>query len=201
MIRKINVSLFILLCGIAFGQQDDCRYADVKLGSKKHIAELRTEPVMVENYQTQDKGRVVDFSLFNTRGLVILNVEIYKDSKSKLMPSCVGKGSELTLSLSNGSKISLPQIGARLCGYDIPSAEKGYNNIKNMASFLITEDKFDDLKNNEILFTKLSSEEFNFEFIMKSQLHNDENNEMLHPSRYFIDQLDCVVNPKIIVQD
>lgn len=199
--KHLHLILFIFATGFAFAQQDDCRYAEVKLGSKKHIAELRTEPVMVENSQNQDKGRIIDFSLFNTRGLVILNVEIYKDSKSQLLPSCVGKGSELILSMSNGEKISLPQIGAKLCGYDIPSAEAGYNNIKNMASFLITEDKFDDLKNNEVLFTQLSSEELNFEFIMKSQLYDDVENQMLQPSRYFIHQLDCVVNPKIIVQD
>lgn len=201
MIKKIYFLVFITLSSVLHAQQDDCRYSDVKLGSKKHIAKLRTEPVMVENYQTQEKGRVVDFSLLNTRGLVILNVEIYKDAKDQLIPSCVGKGSELILSLSNGEKISLPQIGARLCGYDIPSVEKGFNNIKNMASFLITEDKFDDLKNNEVLFTKFSSEELNFDFIMKSELFNDEDNQVLNPSRYFIDQLDCVVNPKIIVQD
>ncbi len=198
-----NISLFLLLIlsSLLSAQQDDCRYSDVKLGSKKHIAELRTESVMVENYQTQNQGRVVDFSLFNTRGLVILNVEIYKDSKNKLLPACVGKGSELTLSLSNGDKVVLPQIGAQLCGYEIPSAEEGFNNVKNMASFLIAEDRFEDLKKHEILYVDFSSEDLSFEFIMKSELYDEADNETINPSKYFINQLDCVVNPTIIIQD
>lgn len=201
LMKKIYPLFLLLFIAQLTAQEGDCKYAEVKLGSKKHIAELRTEPIMVENFQTKQKGRIVDFSLYNTRGLVILNVEIYKDSREKLLPACVGKGSELILSLSNGEKIRLPQIGARLCGYEIPAEEDGFVNVKNMASFLIAEDKFKELKNHEVLFTKFSSEELNFDFIMKSRLYDENTNQELSPSKFFINQLDCVVNPKIIVQD
>ncbi|NGZ89521.1 hypothetical protein [Psychroflexus maritimus] len=199
--KKIYPLLLLFFMVQLFAQESDCKYSEVKLGSKKHIAELRTEPTMVENFQTEQKGRIVDFSLFNTKGLVILNVEIYKDAKEKLLPVCIGKGAELELSLSNGDKIILPQIGAKLCGYEIPSSEKGFVNVKNMASFLIAEDKFENLKNHEVLFINFSSKELNFSFIMKSSLYNEQTNQELYPSRFFINQLDCVVNPKIIVQD
>jgi hypothetical protein len=182
-------------------EKNDCRYAQVELGEKKHIALVRTETEMVDNFTTLEKGRVVDFSMVNSRGIVVLNIEVYKDAKNPLTPICIGSGASFTLKLQNGESVVLPQVGKRLCGFDLASAQEGFNNIKNRGSFLITEDKFESLKNSELISGSLKSADFDLYLVFNTDLFDDVNKKVNYPSSYFQRNLECVVNPTIIVQE
>ncbi|MGM0635846.1 MAG: hypothetical protein ACQESK_07240 [Bacteroidota bacterium] len=196
---KNIIIYFIFIISSVSLAQNDCRYTEVKLGENKKISVLRTDNVMVESTASETKGRVVDFGLLNVEGRVVLNVEIYSDSKKRIEPSCIGSDAEMIVSLQNGKKIALPQIGQRLCGEELESNTPGFFNIRNRASFLITEDKFEDLLKNEMILIKINSVDFNLNFVVRGELYNDENEKMLHPGKYFMQQLKCVVNPTIEV--
>ena len=199
----ICVLLSTLSSSVFAQDQDDrdCTYAQVELGQKKHIALVRTETEMVDNFTTLEKGRVVDFSMVNSRGIVVLNIEIYKDAKKPIYPICIGSDATFTVKLQNGETHVLPQIGTRLCGLELESAQEGFYNIKNRGSFLITEDKYADLKSSELISGSLKSEDFEMYIIFNSDLFDDVNEKVIHPSSYFQRKLDCVVNPTIIVQE
>lgn len=196
------ISCFLLATTWLRAQENnDCKYSQVELGEEKHIAMLRTETEMVDSYTTLEKGRVVDFSLLNSRGLVVLNVEIYKDAKEQLFPKCIGEEASFTFVLENGSTIVLPQIGTRLCGYELEPSQEGFYNVKNRGSFLITEDKFADLQNFKLISATLRAEDYESYFVFKSDLYNDENQAVTYPDTYFMRSLDCVVKPTIVVQE
>lgn len=182
-------------------EEKECKYTQVELGQKKHIALVRTETEMVDNFTTLEKGRVVDFSMVNSRGVVVLNVEIYKDAKKPLTPICIGNEASFTLKLQNGESIVLPQVGTRLCGFELEPAQEGFYNIKNRGSFLITEDKFDDLLTRELISGTLKADDFEMYIIFDSDLYDDVNEKVNHPSSYFQRGLKCVVNPTITIQE
>lgn len=208
--HKSNVVLFILFFSfnifnaqVNAQNQDtkDCTYTQVELGKEKHIALVRTETEMVDSFTTLSKGRVIDFSMVNSRGVIVLNIEIYEDAKKPLSPICIGSGASFSLKLQNGESVVLPQVGTRLCGLELESAQEGFYNIKNRGSFLITEDKFEALQNKELISGSLTSQDFEMYFVFKSDLYDDVNDEVISPSTYFKRNLDCVVNPTIIVQE
>lgn len=205
---KITISFVIGLLFVSVGllsaqsnTEQDCIYAQVELGEEKHIALLRTETEMIDSFTSLEKGRVVDFSLVNSRGIVVLNVELYKDGKEQLTPSCIGEGASFTLVLQNGKSIVLPQVGTRLCGYEIESAQEGFYNIKNRGSFLITEDKFESLKNVKLISGTIKADDYESYIVFKTDLYDDVNEKLIYPDTYFIRNLDCVVNPKIILKE
>lgn len=203
-LRSILSSCFLIFCYSITAQstvEKDCQYAQVELGQKKHIALVRTDTEMIDSFTSMEKGRVVDFSLVNSRGVVVLNIELYKDGKEQLTPSCIGEGASFTLVLQNGKSIVLPQVGTRLCGYEIESTQEGFYNIKNRGSFLITEDKFEDLKSSKLISGTLKADDYESYIVFKTDLYNDVIEEVTFPDTYFIRTLDCVVNPTIIVQE
>lgn len=195
------IFLFALILSILTHAQADCTYAQVELSNKKHISLIRTYAQMVDNFTTESKGRVIDFSLVNSKGIVVLNIEVYKDGKEVLTPACIGKDARLSFRLTNGEEVVLPQIGARLCGFQLESQQPGFYNIKNRGSFLITEDKYKTLKENPLVSMNLSSENFTFYSVITDELYDDVNDTIVNPTNYFIDYLNCVVNPTIVVQD
>lgn len=199
---NLKVFLFIsIFSNIHLYAQVDCQYEQVELSKNKHISLIRTGNIMVDNFTTEVKGRVIDFSLVNSKGIVVLNMEVYKDSKQMLTPACIGKDARLSFKLANGSEVILPQVGARLCGFELEASEPGFYNIKNRGSFLITDDKFKQLKENDLISMNLTSENFSFYAVIQDELYDDVNNKTIEPTKFFVDYLDCVVNPQIIVQD
>jgi hypothetical protein len=200
----MNLKITVILCIISIFSlqaQVDCQYEQVELSKNKHISLIRTGSVMVDNSTTAEKGRVIDFSLVNSKGIIVLNMEVYKDAKQVLTPACIGKDARLSFKLANGDDVVLPQVGARLCGFELVASEPGFYNIKNRGSFLITDDKFKQLKENDLISMNLTSENFSFYAVIQDILYDDVDNKIIEPTKFFIDYLDCVVNPQIIIQD
>ncbi|GGE18166.1 hypothetical protein [Psychroflexus salis] len=178
----------------------DCTYDQVELGEDKHIAILRTDTKLIDSFTTFEIGRVIDFSLINYRGNIILNVEIYKDAREALSPICIGPGASFNLKLQNGENIMLSQVGAELCGNQLESAQEGFYNVKNRGSFLIKEDAFDKLKEVELISGNLKAGDNELYFIFKTEIYDDVNDRVNYPSFYFIDYLECVTHPQLIVE-
>lgn len=199
---NLTFSVFLsIITSFTLLAQVDCQYEQVELSKNKHISLIRTGSIMVENSTTTEKGRVIDFSLVNSKGIIVLNMEVFKDAKQLITPACIGKDARLSFKLANGEDIILPQVGARLCGFELEASEPGFYNIKNRGSFLIADDKFKQLKENDLISMNLTSENFNFYAVIQDELYDDVSNKNLHPIKFFVDYLDCVVNPQIIVQD
>jgi len=47
----------------------------------------------------------------------------------------------------------------------------------------------------------LTSENFSFYAVIQDELYDDVDNKIIKPTKFFVDYLDCVVNPQITVQD
>jgi hypothetical protein len=72
---NLKVLLFIsIFTSIHLQAQVDCQYEQVELSKNKHISLIRTGSIMMDNSTTAEKGRVIDFSLVNSKGIVVLNM-------------------------------------------------------------------------------------------------------------------------------
>lgn len=177
-----------------------CTYDQVELAEDKSIAILRTEPRMVNTFTTFEKGRVIDFSLLNYEGKIILNVEIYRDSKENLEAFCINSGDIFELKLTNGDAIQLPQVGRKLCSTELNSTQKGFMNLKNRGSFLITSENLEKIKKAELATGNLKAKEKEIYFIFKNETYDDANDKVNYPSQYFIRFLSCITHPKLVVK-
>ena len=206
MYKRILIICFLSLLNLnlLYSQEQDesvkCTYSEVELAADKSIAILRTEPKLVNTFTTFEKGRVIDFSLLNYEGKIILNLEIYRDSKAELKPFCISPGDFFELKLINSESIVLPQVGRKLCSTELNSAQKGFQNTKNRGSFLITKENLEKIRQTELATGNLKAGEEEIYFVFKTETYDDVNDKVSYPSQYFIRFLNCVTHPKLVVK-
>lgn len=175
---------------------EPCYYSSYSLNARGEIENLQTEAVMVEEWTTPVKGRIVDFTLIKADQDLILLVEIHEDAEAKLQPICFGSKTKIQFELKNGKKVSLPQVGPKRCGYvNIANDEAPYYNITNLGYFLISEQAAKQLLVSEAYLANLSANNYELTFVFKSEIYDEVNDLVLYPELYFISELECMLNP------
>lgn len=175
-----------------------CMYSSYTLNGNGNIENLQTEAVMVEQWITPIKGRVIDFTLLKVEQDVILLVEIHKDAEGKLQPQCFGSKTIIEFSLKNGETVKLSQYGPKQCGY-INTADEDvpYYNITNFAYFLISDNAAKKLLSSEVNFCQINAANYELKFVMASEIYDEINEMTIYPELYFLSELDCLLNPKL----
>lgn len=175
---------------------EPCYYSSYSLNANGEIENLQTESVMVEEWTTPVRGRVIDFTLIKAKEDLILLVEIHEDAENKLQPICFGSKSKIELNLKNGNTVRLLQYGPKQCGYvNIADDETPYYNITNLSYFLIPETAAQQLLSSESYLGSISTTNYKLDFVFKSEIYDEVNDMMIFPELYFISELECMLNP------
>jgi len=174
-------------------EHDECLYLAFNQNKKGEIEFIQTEPVMVEEWTTPLRGRVIDFSLLYSNEQIILYIEITEDAEENLSPICIGNNSRITFRLKNGKYVNLPQIGEKLCGF-VNEKEASYTNITNRGFFLLNSKNIKDLQESEVYIASLQSKKYQLDFIFRSELYDEVNDYYVYPELYFMSELDCVLD-------
>lgn len=173
--------------------ESECLYLAFNQNKKEEIEFIQTEPVMIEEWTTPLRGRVIDFSLMYNKGNIILYIEITEDAEENLNPICIGNDSRITFRLKNGNYVSLPQVGEKLCGF-VNQKEASYSNITNRGFFLIDQNSITKLQTSEVYIASLQSKKYQLDFIFRSELYDEVNDYYVYPELYFMSELDCVLD-------
>ncbi|RRO14012.1 hypothetical protein [Flavobacteriaceae bacterium 14752] len=194
---KTYLTLLLFTCSLlSFGQ---CEYSEMAYDNSTNQAYLKSLPITLDIYETPFNGRIVLASFIRTGNQYFIEIEITKDSSSQnLEPICFEKGSRLSFSLKDGSIVSIPQIEEKICGIKSYDKKTNYTSISNYAKFILTQEAFDSLVKSEIILIKISSTDFNKTFVLKDELIQTRADSTIttNPSRFFIDNIKCMTNPK-----
>ena len=177
---------------------EPCYFSSYSINSNGEVENLQTESVMIEEWTTPIRGRIIDFTLIKASKDLILLVEIHEDAGAKLQPICFGSKTKIEFKLENGKTVSLPQIGPKRCGYlNIADDEAPYYNITNLAYFSISDDAAKQLMSSKTYLGSLLSNQYELDFVFKSEIYDEVNDLMIYPELYFISELECMLNPII----
>ncbi|MGX1024819.1 hypothetical protein [Flavobacterium sp. CS20] len=195
----IKVYLFAFIFTFSLFSFGQCEYSEMAYDNTTNKAYLKSLPITLDIYETPLNGRIVLASLIRTGNQYFIEIEITKDSSAQdLEPICFEKGSRLNFSLKNGSIVSISQVDEKICGIKLYDEETEYTTVSNYAKFILTQKAFDELIKSEIVLIKISATNYEKTFVLKDELiQNIENSTIVtYPSRFFIDNIECMTNPK-----
>lgn len=171
-----------------------CFYTTQQISRKGVINYLKTESLMVDEFTTPIRGRLVDFSLIRIRDEFLLEVSIQEDAEEPIYPVCIGNDASLKLHLNNGQQVVLPQFGEKRCGSRNVESNTYYN-VTNQGFFLISPENLNKLRKSEVNLAEFSAKSYTFNFVFRSELYDEVNDIMIYPEYYFMSELECVINP------
>jgi hypothetical protein len=195
----LKYTLFSTLFFITLVISAQCDYDVVDVDFKKNDVYLETISQILSIYETPSSGRIILAKLVRDRNNILIDIEITEDSKyEKLKPVCF-KNSKLSLLFKDNSLITLHQIYEEICGVRKKDRKSGFQSMSNYARFIIHKEAFEKLKQEEITLMKLISKDYTTKFVLKSELENIVEDDVFYtyPTRFFIDYIDCLINPKI----
>ena len=195
--RFLTVVIFLIFSTLGYSQ---CEYSQIKFDKSTRLLFLKQYPVTLDIFETPFNGRIILASMMRIGDNFTIDLEITTDSNAQeLEPVCFKKGSKLTFSLTNNETVTLEQREEIICGIKQDVKDTDYNTVSNYARFVIDLEMINKLKEHEIVLMKVESEDYNKTFVLKSELEEVKNDEIVtsNPTRYFIDNLECLTHPKI----
>lgn len=188
--KKIILALVLGLSLSLSAQQTDCQYSEV---NEKAGEELKTtkDYLMHENVFA-GSSTFMFFSLSNSQGLPMLNLQLLAKSKDFPKVHCLDKSSKIYLQLSNNKIITLICATEEQCGglvYD--ATEK--NNIRVLTgSFLFTKGSLEDLEKFPISFIRVKYASEIVDYNVKKELQSETLGQKYNPETYFMKTLKCI---------
>ena len=189
----------LLFLSLMLDASAQCEYSVVQYNKETQKATLESFPVAIDLIETPFNARIVLASFTRTGDQYFLELEITEDSSTKdLKPICFEAGTRLSFSLKNNSITSIAQIEDKICGVKSYDRKTGYTTVSNYANFVITQHAYDILIKSEIILMKIISEDYEETFVLKDELEDMVDGEIAvtHPSRFFIEGIECMTNPK-----
>ncbi len=192
------VLLFITFLA-SLGTYSQCEYADIKYDRSTKLLFLKQFPITLDVFETPYNGRIILATMMRVGDNYTIDLEITTDSNAQeLEPVCFKEGSKLSFALKNQKTVTLLQKEEIICGIKHSEPKRDYNTVSNYARFIITQEAYDELKKEEIILMKIISEDYTKTFVLKSELEENINGELVvtYPPRFFMDNIDCLTNPK-----
>ncbi len=193
--------LAVVICIIfSFKSYSQCEYSIVKYDRSTKLLFLKQEPITLDIFETPFNGRIIKASMMRIGDNYTIDLEITTDSNAQeLEPVCFKRNSKLSFSLVNNTTVTLMQLEDIICGVKQQDRKSDYNTVSNYARFVITQDAYEKLNKHEIVLMKVISDEYTKTFVLKSELEELKNDEVIisYPTRFFIDNIGCLTNPEI----
>jgi hypothetical protein len=191
--------LFFFICCFSNLASSQCNYSEVKYDSATGRGIIRTNPITLDFFETPFNGRIVLAYLKRAGNQYYIELEITQDSSSQdLTPICLDDGSRLSFLLKNNETFSIPHVSDRICGVKTYDQRTGYTTVSNYGLFMLTQSTFEKLLKSEVILLKIINKDYVRTLVIKEELEEWVNDEIkiTKPSRFFIDNIDCMVNPK-----
>lgn len=176
-----------------------CDYSVVRYDSATGKGVIKTLPITLDFFETPMNGRILIAHLIRSGNLYYIEIEVTKDSSSQdLTPICLEDGSRLGFLLKNNETFSIPHVSEKICGIKTYDSKSGYTTVSNYGLFMLTQPIFEKLLKSEVFLLKIISKDYTKKFVLKDELEEFEDTKVkiTNPSRFFIDNIDCMVNPK-----
>lgn len=132
------------------------------------------------------------FSLSNSQGLPLVNVQLLSKSKDFTKAFCFDKASKVYLQLQSGRVISLISATEEQCsGLMFDENEK--NNIRVLTGvFLFPVGSFEELEKSPITFIRVKYSTEQVDYPIRHELASETMKKSYKPDEYFIDYLKCI---------
>lgn len=187
---KLFASLLFLITLNAFSQKP-CEFTtDVtdSIGTYK-----ATKEYLVYEKNFAGKLSYIFNSLIITDGVPSLSVQFLEKSFDFIKARCFDKNSRIYFQLNNGKIVTLFHVDQDICGTMIRD-DKAMNNRLLTGSFLFLKDNYEALKEAPISFIRVKYGTDTEDYIYKTELISELNNEIYHPETYFLDYFNCIEN-------
>lgn len=192
--------LFILFYTFyMFSQDTECQYNLVKYDNTTEKIYIQLKPVTLDVYETPFNARIILANFIREGDQFFIEIEITTDSSAKdLEPICFKRGDRLSLSLKNNKIVNISQIEEKICGIKVKNRNSTYTTVSNYAKFIITQYAYEELLKSEVVMMKINAENYDKTFVLREELKEVKNEKevITKPSRFFIDNIECMTNPK-----
>lgn len=184
--------VFIILLFPLFtsAQRNDCIY---EVEKKTDSTSLKVLPeVLIDEKIFGNTNEYLFFSLLNTDGVPMLELQLLQKSKDFIPTKCINKTSKIILQLKNGKIVSLLANLEESCSvlnYD----EKEKNNIRVLTGyFFFGKTNYEELKNSPIMLMRIQFSGDSKDYVLKSELNSETLKTKSNPDRIFIDYIKCI---------
>lgn len=180
-------------------QNSECQYNFVKFDHITKKIYLQLKPVTLDVYETPFNGRIILANFIREGDQYFIEIEITTDSSAQdLEPICFKRGDRLSLSLMNNRIVTISQIEKKICGIRVKNRKSKYITGSNYAKFILTQCAYDKLLKSEVVMMKINGENYDKTFVLRDELKEVKNDQevITNPSRFFIDNIECMTNPK-----
>ena len=120
----------------------------------------------------------------------IVGIQIIKKNNEFIPAKCFDKNSKIYLQLENGKIVTLIAIDQETCGEAI---SKESENVRALTGyFLFMKESFQDLKKSPVSLMRIKFAGETEDYVLKSELISESNQNTYFPQNYFINYLKCV---------
>lgn len=185
--KKLLLILIMFLNFNAFAQKE-CEY-DTSITDSIGTYKSTKEYIVHERYFGNNKSTLL-FSLINAEGLISLNIQMIKKNNEFIPAKCFDKNSKIYLQLENGKIVTLIAIDQETCGEAI---SKESENVRALSGyFLFMKESFQELKKSPVSLMRIKFSAETEDYVLKSELISESNQNTYYPQNYFINYLKCV---------
>jgi hypothetical protein len=190
---KINsmkklIGLLLLMAGTLYGQECELTVMTTEDGQ-----EIKSTPdYMVYERVFGNTSQFIFFSLSNSGGVPLLELQVLAKGKDFPPVYCIDKNSRIFVQLDNGKILTLVSATEDQCsGLIYDSSEK--NNIRILtASFFFTVGSIEELEKSPISFIRIKYATETTDYPLKSELVSEGNGKTYKPASYFINYIKCL---------
>ncbi|WP_130736269.1 hypothetical protein [Flavobacterium sp. J27] len=171
-------------------QKKDCLYDFEEKTDSTYIKSL-SEKLVYEKVFGNTK-EFIQFNLINNNGIPTLSFQQLQKNQDFIPARCFDRKSKIIFQLENGTIISLLSANESTCSNLTYLAEEKSNIRLLKGYFLFTKTNYEDLKKSRVTVMRVQYAGETKDYILTDELQSEILNETLHPSSYFINNLECI---------
>lgn len=181
---------FALILMAAFtAQAQDCEYS---IDDATEGQELKTTKEYLMQEKIAISSQYLFFSLSNSQGLPLLNLQVLSKSKDFIKTQCIDAKSKIYVQLANGKIVTLISATEDQCaGLVYDETEK--NNIRILTgTFLFTKGALEELEKSPISFIRIKFATETIDYPVKRELVSETMKGSYFPETYFMNTIKCI---------
>ncbi len=190
LLKAIILGYFLIFGITLIAQIKDCSIDYEQKTDTTYIK--KTNNVLVYERVFGNSKELVFFSLINSDGIALLEVQQIQKSTDFIPSFCVDKNSKIIFQLENGKFVTLIHSKNNVCStlnYDNESK----SNIRILTSyFYFARENFEELKVSPLSIMRIKYVGDKKDIILKNKIESEMMKETYIPSNYFIDYLHCI---------
>lgn len=186
-------SIYILLLLIPLfsrSQINDCIY---EVEEKTDSTSLKViSEVLMDEKIFGNTNEYLFFSLLNTDGIPMLEVQLLQKSKDFIPTKCINKTSKVILQLKNGKIVTLIANTEEVCSVLNYDEKENYNLRVLTGYFFFGVTNYEELKNSPITLMRIQYAGDSKDYVIKSELVSETLNTKSNPDIYLMNYMKCI---------